>query len=88
MTRVILFLILLLPLTLASPTLLAANNPKFASVDEAPVNLGESLEADAFLGYLRQGGEMRNIGPHLDVDYAYFGEAREPEVPVNIGPEI
>ena len=67
MTRVILLLILLLPWTLASPTLLAANNPKFASVDEAPVNLGESLEADAFLGYLRQGGEMRNIGPHLDV---------------------
>ena len=65
-----------------------ADNPKFASVDEAPVNLGESLEADAFLGYLRESGEMRNIGPHLDVDYAYFGEAREPEVPVNIGPEI
>ena len=38
------------------------DNPKFSSVDEAPVNLGESLEADAFLGYLRQGGEMRNIG--------------------------
>ena len=65
-----------------------ADNPKFASVDEARVNLGESLEADAFLGYLRESGEMRNIGPHLDVDYAYFGEAREPEVPVNIGPEI
>ena len=44
-----------------------AGNPKFASVDEARVNVGESLEADAFLGYLRQGGEMRNIGPHLDV---------------------
>ena len=88
MTRVILLLILFLPLTLASPTLLAANNPKFASVDEAPVNLGESLEADAFLGYLRQGGEMRNIGPHLDVGYAYLGAASEPEVPVNIGPEI
>ena len=44
-----------------------ADSAKFASVDEAPVNLGESLEADAFLGYLRQGGEMRNIGPHLDV---------------------
>ncbi len=86
MTRVILLLILLLPV--ASPTLLAANNPKFASVDEAPVNLGESLEADGFLGYLRQGEKVQNIGPHLDVDYAYFGEAREPEVPVNIGPEI
>ena len=86
MTRVIFLLTLLLPV--ASPTLLAANNPKFASVDEAPVNLGESLEADAFLGYLRQGGEMRNIGPHLDVGYAYLGEAREPEVPVNTGPEI
>ena len=67
MTRVILLLILFLPVTLASPTLLAANNPKFASVDEARVNVGESLEADAFLGYLRQGGEMRNIGPHLNV---------------------
>ena len=44
-----------------------ADSAKFAAVDEAPVNLGESLEADAFLGYLRQGGEMRNIGPHLDV---------------------
>ena len=87
MIRVIFLLALLLPLTLASPTLLAANNPKVASVDEAPVNLGESLEADGFLGYLRESGEMRNIGPHLDVDYAYRGEAREPEVPVNIGPE-
>ena len=92
MTSVILLLILFLPLTLASPTLLAAvpvaidtdellrkkpspylsayvnaDNPKFASVDEAPVNLGESLEADAFLGYLRESGEVRNIGPHLDV---------------------
>ena len=65
-----------------------ADNPKFASVDEAPVNLGESLEADAFLGYLRESGEMRNIGPHLDVGYAYLGEAREPVIPVNIGPEI
>tara|TARA_B110000977_G_scaffold155848_1_gene198274 strand:- start:66 stop:353 length:288 start_codon:yes stop_codon:yes gene_type:complete len=63
MIRVIFLLALLLPLTLASPTLLAANNPKFASVDEAPVNLGESLEADAFLGYLRQGEEVQNIGP-------------------------
>ena len=88
MIRVIFLLLLLLPLTLASPTLLAANNPKFASVDEAPVNLGESLEADAFLGYLRQGEKVQNIGPHLDVGYAYLGEAREPEVPVNTGPEI
>ena len=63
MIRVIFLLALLLPLTLASPTLLAANNPKVASVDEAPVNLGESLEADAFLGYLRQGKEVQNIGP-------------------------
>ena len=44
-----------------------ADNPKFASVDEAPVNLGESLEADAFLGYLRQSEKVRNFGPHLDV---------------------
>ena len=65
-----------------------ADSAKFAAVDEAPVNLGESLEADAFLGYLRESGEVRNIGPHLDVGYAYLGEAREPEVPVNIGPEI
>ena len=65
-----------------------ADSAKFAAVDEAPVNLGESLEADAFLGYFGQSGEMRNIGPHLDVGYAYSGEAREPEVPVNIGPEI
>ena len=110
MTSVILLLILFLPLTLASPTLLAAvpvaidtdgllrkkpspylsahvnaDNPKFASVDEAPVNLGESLEADAFLGYLKSTAKH---WPHLDVGYAYLGEAREPEVPVNIGPEI
>ena len=65
-----------------------ADNPKVASVDEARVNLGESLEADAFLGYLRESGEVQKIRPHLDVDYAYLGEAREPEVPVNIGPEI
>ena len=65
-----------------------ADNPKFASVDEARVNLGESLEADAFLGYLRQGEKVQNIGPHQDVGYAYLGAASEPEVPVNIGPEI
>ena len=65
-----------------------ADNPKFASVDEAPVNLRESLEADAFLGYLRQGEKVQNIGPHQDVGYAYLGAASEPEAPVNIGPEI
>ena len=41
-----------------------ADNPKFASVDEAPVNLGESLEADAFLGYLKSTAKH---WPHLDV---------------------
>jgi hypothetical protein len=44
-----------------------ADNPKFSSVDEARVNLGESLAADGFLGYFSQSGEMRNFGPHLDV---------------------
>ena len=85
MIRVIFLLILLLPLTLASPTLLAANNPKFASVGEARVNLGESLAADGFLDYLKSTAKH---WPHLDVGYAYRGEAREPEVPVNIGPDI
>ena len=39
------------------------DNPEFASVDEAPVNLGESLEADAVLDDFSQSEEVQNIAP-------------------------
>ena len=65
-----------------------ADNPVFVSDDEEPVNLGEPLDADAVLDDFSQSEEVQNIGPDLEVDYAYRGEAREPEAPVNIGPEI
>ena len=64
------------------------DNPEFASVDEAPVNLGESLEADAVLDDFSQSEEVQNIGPDLDADDTYHDEASEPEAPVNNGPDI
>jgi hypothetical protein len=64
------------------------DNPEFAADDKAPVNLGEPLDADAVLDDFSQREEVHNIGPDLDVDYAYRDEASELEAPVNIGPDI
>jgi|TARA_B110000914_G_scaffold152876_1_gene134110 hypothetical protein len=50
--------------------------------------LGELMDADAILEDFSQSEEVQNIGPDLDVDYAYPDGSSELEAPVNIEPDI
>ena len=46
------------------------------------------MDADAILEDFSQSEEVQNIGPDLDVDYAYPDGSSELEAPVNIEPDI
>ncbi|MEP4145604.1 MAG: hypothetical protein ABJL54_00205 [Halioglobus sp.] len=65
-----------------------ADNSEFASDYEEPVDHGEPMDADAIAEDFSQSEAVQNIGPDLDVDYAYLDESSELKAPVNIGPDM